>query len=159
MDMTCGRTPPYPVESEVAQGPWALFTSGSKSFNIPAFTGAYGFIPEENEARQLPAGAKGSRRALFPPSVPGAGRPYRRLPRRGSLARCPAHDYLQANICASVADTLNNAFPARSAGSRRRPPTCAWIDLRPLNVDDRALQQALIAEQKVAIMPGYTYGT
>ncbi|MBN0948788.1 aminotransferase class I/II-fold pyridoxal phosphate-dependent enzyme, partial [Pseudomonas aeruginosa] len=34
----------------------------------------------------------------------------------------------------------------------------AWIDLRPLNVDDRALQQALIAEQKVAIMPGYTYG-
>jgi bifunctional pyridoxal-dependent enzyme with beta-cystathionase and maltose regulon repressor activities len=28
----------------------------------------------------------------------------------------------------------------------------------PLNIDDRALQQALIAEQKVAIMPGYTYG-
>ncbi|MDP1340693.1 aminotransferase class I/II-fold pyridoxal phosphate-dependent enzyme, partial [Klebsiella variicola] len=32
--------------SEVAHGPWALFTSGSKSFNIPSFSGAYGFIPE-----------------------------------------------------------------------------------------------------------------
>ena len=31
------------------------------------------------------------------------------------------------------------------------------IDLRPLNIDDRAPQQALIARQKVAIMPGYTY--
>ena len=65
-------------------------------------------------------------------------------------------DYLQANM-RYVADTLNNAFPALCW----QPPEAtylAWIDLRPLNVDDRALQQALIAEQKVAIMPGYTYG-
>ncbi|GKM05670.1 hypothetical protein NUBL22820_26700 [Klebsiella pneumoniae] len=65
-------------------------------------------------------------------------------------------DYLQANM-RYVADTLNNAFPALCW----HPPEAtylAWIDLRPLNVDDRALQQALIAEQKVAIMPGYTYG-
>ena len=34
----------------------------------------------------------------------------------------------------------------------------AWIDLRPLNIDDRALQKVLIEQQKVAIMPGYTYG-
>ncbi|MBR7437083.1 aminotransferase class I/II-fold pyridoxal phosphate-dependent enzyme, partial [Klebsiella pneumoniae] len=53
--------------------------------------------------------------------------------------------------------TLNRAFPAL----RWQPPEAtylAWIDLRPLNIDDRALQQALIAGQKVAIMPGYTYG-
>ena len=73
---------------------------------------------------------------------------------RDGLRLDALRDYLQANM-RYVADTLNNAFP-RSAGSRRRPT--AWIDLRPLNVDDRALQQALIAEQKVAIMPGYTYG-
>ena len=56
-----------------------------------------------------------------------------------------------------IRDRLNNAFPALCW----QPPEAtylAWIDLRPLNVDDRALQQALIAEQKVAIMPGYTYG-
>ena len=33
------------ISRGAAQGPWALFTSGSKSFNIPAFTGAYGLIP------------------------------------------------------------------------------------------------------------------
>jgi cystathionine beta-lyase len=49
MDMTWGEHRHIPW-SEVAQGPWALFTSGSKSFNIPAFTGAYGFIPEANAA-------------------------------------------------------------------------------------------------------------
>ena len=32
------------------------------------------------------------------------------------------------------------------------------VDRRPLGVDDRALQKALIEVQKVAIMPGYTYG-
>jgi cystathionine beta-lyase len=64
-------------------------------------------------------------------------------------------DYLQANM-RYVADTLNR-LPALCW----QPPEAtylAWIDLRPLNIDDRALQQALIAEQKVAIMPGYTYG-
>ena len=34
----------------------------------------------------------------------------------------------------------------------------AWVDLRPLNIDDRALQKVLTEHQKVAIMPGYTYG-
>jgi cystathionine beta-lyase len=52
MDMTWGEHRHIPW-SEVAQGPWALFTSGSKSFNIPAFTGAYGFIPEENAATAI----------------------------------------------------------------------------------------------------------
>ncbi len=32
----------------------------------------------------------------------------------------------------------------------------AWLDLRPLNIDDNALQKALIEQEKVAIMPGYT---
>ena len=66
------------------------------------------------------------------------------------------YPYLQENL-RFVADTLNRAFPAL----RWQPPEAtylAWIDLRPLNIDDRALQQALIAGQKVAIMPGYTYG-
>ena len=34
----------------------------------------------------------------------------------------------------------------------------AWIDLRPLGLDDKQLQNELIEHQKVAIMPGYTYG-
>lgn len=31
----------------MATGGWALLTSGSKSFNIPALTGAYGFISDD----------------------------------------------------------------------------------------------------------------
>lgn len=34
----------------------------------------------------------------------------------------------------------------------------AWIDLRVLGVDDQELQRVLIDEEKVAIMPGFTYG-
>ncbi|UMX87917.1 aminotransferase class I/II-fold pyridoxal phosphate-dependent enzyme [Klebsiella pneumoniae] len=142
MDMTWGRTPPYPVE-QVAQGPWA-FTSGSKSFNIPAFTGAYGFIPEENERDSYLQALKG-RDGLSSPFRAGAGRPCRRLPRRGSWLDA-LRDYLQANM-RYVTDTLNNAFP-RARLAAAGITYLAWIDLRPLNVDDRALQQALIADKK-----------
>jgi len=65
--------------------------------------------------------------------------------------------YLESNL-RYVADTLNAAFPQLNW----QPPQStylAWIDLRPLDIDDKALQQELITQQKVAIMPGYTYGT
>ena len=153
MDMTWGEHRHIPW-SEVAQGPWALFTSGSKSFNIPAFTGAYGFIPEENERDSYLQALKG-RDGLSSPSVPALVAHIAAY-RDGAPWLDALRDYLQANM-RYVADTLNNAFPALGW----QPPEAtylAWIDLRPLNVDDRALQQALIAEQKVAIMPGYTYG-
>ncbi len=110
--------------------------------------------PRRERARQLPAGAKGSRR-LSSPSVPALVAHIAAY-RDGAPWLDALRDYLQANM-RYVADTLNNAFPALCW----QPPEAtylAWIDLRPLNVDDRALQQALIAEQKVAIMPGYTYG-
>ncbi|WP_369677565.1 aminotransferase class I/II-fold pyridoxal phosphate-dependent enzyme, partial [Klebsiella pneumoniae] len=68
MDMTWGDHRHIPW-SEVAQGPWALFTSGSKSFNIPAFTGAYGFIPEAN-CRDSYLQALKARDGLSSPSVP-----------------------------------------------------------------------------------------
>jgi cystathionine beta-lyase len=56
-----------------------------------------------------------------------------------------------------IAQEVNRAFPKLNW----QPPEAtylAWIDLRPLNIDDRALQKVLIEQQKVAIMPGYTYG-
>lgn len=102
-----------------------MFTSGSKSFNIPAFTGAYGFIPEENERDSYLQALKG-RDGLFPFRA-GAGRPYRRLPRRGSWLDA-LRDYLQANM-RYVADTLNNAFPALGwqppEATYRHGSTCA----------------------------------
>ncbi|EKT55840.1 class I and II aminotransferase [Providencia sneebia DSM 19967] len=34
----------------------------------------------------------------------------------------------------------------------------AWIDLNSLNIDDNELQYRLVHQEKVAIMPGTTYG-
>ena len=65
-------------------------------------------------------------------------------------------NYLQANM-RYIEETLNAAFPALK-WQRPQATYLAWIDLRPLNIDDRQLQDVLIKQQKVAIMPGYTYG-
>ena len=65
-------------------------------------------------------------------------------------------DYLASNLH-FVARELNSAFPELN-WQVPQSTYLAWIDLRPLNIDDHALQDALIHQQKVAIMPGYTYG-
>ncbi len=154
MDMAWGEHRHIPW-SEVAQGPWALFTSGSKSFNIPAFTGAYGFIPEAN-ARDSYLQALKARDGLSSP-----------LPcRRWSPISPPTATGLPGSTpCVTICRRICAMSPLRltmpSPALCWQPPEAtylAWIDLRPLNIDDHALQQALIAEQKVAIMPGYTYG-
>lgn len=54
---------------DVARGPWALFTSASKSFNIPALTGAYGLI-DDVTTREGYLNALKSRDGLSSPCVP-----------------------------------------------------------------------------------------
>ncbi len=139
---------------EVGKGAWALFTSGSKSFNIPALTGAYGLINDERDRQDYLSVLKGQD-GLSSPAVLALvahiaayreGEPW-----LDALRAC-----LQSNL-EYVADALNGEFAQLSW----QPPQAtylAWIDLRPLALDDRLLQKALIEEQKVAIMPGYTYG-
>ena len=43
----------------VARSKWALLTSGSKSFNIPALTGAYGLIGDEESRNGYLSALKG----------------------------------------------------------------------------------------------------
>ncbi len=76
--------------------------------------------------------------------------------REGAAWLDALRDYLRANL-QYVADALNAAFPVLNW----QPPQStylAWIDLRPLGIAGKALQQELIERQKVAIMPGETYG-
>lgn len=153
MDMVWGAHRHTPWNA-VARGKWALLTSGSKSFNIPALTGAYGLIGDEESRNGYLSALKG-RDGLSSPSVLALtahiaayqqGEPWLDALRR----------YLEENLL-YIAQELNSAFPKLNW----QPPEAtylAWIDLRPLNIDDRALQKVLIAQQKVAIMPGYTYG-
>lgn len=138
----------------VAEGPWALLTSGSKSFNIPALTGAYGLIGDEASRSAYLEALKG-RDGLSSPSVLALVAHIAAY-QQGEPWLDALRAYLEANL-RYIATELNAAFPQLNW----QPPQAsylAWIDLRPLNIDDRALQKALIEEQKVAIMPGYTYG-
>ena len=140
--------------STVGRGVWALVTSASKSFNIPALTGAYGFISNP-QAREAYLTALKGQDGLSSPAVLALVAHIAAY-RDGSPWLDALRDYLRANLN-YVAQTLNTAF----AQLNWQPPAAtylAWIDLRPLGLDDKALQQALIEQQKVAIMPGYTYG-
>ena len=153
MDMTWNNHQHTPW-NEVARGKWALLTSGSKSFNIPALTGAYGLIGDD-ETRAAYLTALKNRDGLSSPSV---------LALTAHIAAyqqgAPWLDALRACLASNlnyIAEELNRAFPKLNW----QPPEAtylAWIDLRPLGIDDRALQTVLIEQQKVAIMPGYTYG-
>ena len=153
MDMVWGghRHTPW---NEVARGKWALLTSGSKSFNIPALTGAYGLIGEEESRNGYLSALKG-RDGLPSPSVL-ALTAHIAAYQQGAPWLDALRHYLEENLL-YIAQELNSAFPKLNW----QPPEAtylAWVDLRPLNIDDRALQKVLIEHQKGAIMPGYTYG-
>ena len=153
MDMVTGDEQHIPWHS-VARGAWAVATSASKSFNIPALTGAYGFISDEQDRqawfRQLKQ-ADG----LSSPSVMAVAAHIAAY-REGAPWLDALRRYLRANL-ALIAQRLNQAFPQLDW---QPPPATylAWIDLRPLGLDMQRLQSVLTAQQKVAIMPGETYG-
>ncbi|MDI5530668.1 aminotransferase class I/II-fold pyridoxal phosphate-dependent enzyme, partial [Salmonella enterica subsp. enterica serovar Cerro] len=152
MDMVWGNQPHIPW-SNVARGDWALLSSGSKSFNIPALTGAYGII-ENSESRERYLAALKGRDGLSSPAV---------LSLTAHIAAyqhgAPWLDALRASLAANmryIEQALNGAFPTLNW---QAPPSTylAWIDLRPLGIDDQKLQHTLIHQEKVAIMPGDTY--
>lgn len=153
MDMVWGDHPHIPW-SNVARGHWALLTSGSKSFNIPALTGAYGLIEDESSRERYLSALKG-RDGLSSPAVL-ALTAHIAAYQDGAEWLDALRDYLRDNLD-FIAQSLNTAFPELN-WQAPQSTYLAWIDLRPLNIDDKALQDALIYQEKVAIMPGYTYG-
>lgn len=153
MDMVWGKHRHTPWTA-VARSKWALLTSGSKSFNIPALTGAYGLIGDEESRNGYLSALKG-RDGLSSPSVLALTAHIAAYQQGGPWLDA-LRGYLEENLL-YIAQEVNRAFPKLNW----QPPEAtylAWIDLRPLNIDDRALQKVLIEQQKVAIMPGYAYG-
>jgi cystathionine beta-lyase len=153
MDMVWGEQRHTPW-SQVAITPWALLTSGSKTFNIPALTGAYGFISDD-ATRDAYSQQLKARDGLSSPAVLAVVAHIAAY-RHGEPWLDALRDYLQDNQT-YVAERLQQAFPQLGW----QPPQStylAWIDLRPLGIDDQQLQQVLIEQEKVAIMPGFTYG-
>lgn len=140
--------------SHVARGDWALLTSGSKSFNIPALTGAYGII-ESRQCREAYLTALKGRDGLSSPAVL-ALTAHIAAYQHGAPWLDALRQYLNANLD-YVAKELNGTFPELN-WQTPHATYLAWIDLRPLNINDALLQDRLIHQQKVAIMPGFTYG-
>lgn len=134
--------------------PWAVVTSASKSFNIPALTGSYGLIGDEPTRRAYLAGLSGD--GLSSPAVLALVATIAAY-RDGGPWLDALHDYLWGNLLL-VERRLAEAFPQLNW----QPPQAgylAWIDYSPLGIDDDALQADLIGTEKLAIMPGTTYGS
>lgn len=154
MDMIIGDVPHTPWIS-VASQPCALFTSASKSFNIPALGGAYGFITQPDDRARWFDALKNAYGLSSPPVMTIAA--HIAAYRQGADWLDALRAYLRSNLH-YLAQQLQRHFPELDW----QPPQAsylAWIDLRALQLDDQRLQQNLIEQQKVAIMPGYTYGT
>jgi cystathionine beta-lyase len=153
MDMVWSPHPHIPWNN-VARTPWALFTSASKSFNIPALTGAYGFIADKT-SRDGYLSALKNRDGLSSPAVLSLVAHIAAY-QEGAPWLDALRGYLQQNL-RYVASELNRACP-QLAWQIPESTYLAWIDLSPLGVDPGTLQHELINGQKVAIMPGTTYG-
>ncbi|MGV9279973.1 MalY/PatB family protein [Streptomyces sp. NPDC003730] len=144
-----------PWVRHAGDGRWAVVTSASKSFNIPALTGSYGIIgdPVSRDAylRELKEADGLSSPAVL--SLVGHIAAYR----EGAPWLDALRTYLAGNL-AMVADRLREAFPRLGW----QPPDAgylAWIDVRPLGVDDEELQRELVEVERVAVMPGAAYGS
>ncbi|MET9493456.1 aminotransferase class I/II-fold pyridoxal phosphate-dependent enzyme [Streptomyces sp. NPDC006552] len=134
---------------------WALVTSATKSFNFPALSGSYGFVgdPDDHAAfvRRMNTGEGLASPAVLTLTAHIAA--YR----EGGAWLDALRAYTYGNL-RLLQERLGAAFPELKwaipdAGY------LAWIDLRPLGVSaDDELQRVLVEQEKVAVMPGGTYG-
>ncbi|MET9954778.1 MalY/PatB family protein [Streptomyces sp. NPDC006339] len=150
------RHVPWAAIAEPGRGRrWALVTSGTKAFNFPALSGSYGFLgdPEERAAfvRRMETGE-----GLASPAV---------LSLTAHIAAyrhgAPWLDALRAYVAGTMSlirERLADGLP-ETDWSPPQAGYLAWIDLRPLGIDETALQEELVRTERVAIMPGGVYGT
>ncbi|MFF9043866.1 MalY/PatB family protein [Streptomyces parvulus] len=137
------------------QGRWAVLSSASKSFNIPALTGSYGIIGDASSREAYLRRLKDADGLSSPAVLSLVG--HIAAYRHGAPWLDALRGYLAGNL-ALVADRLRAAFP-RLGWEPPQAGYLAWIDLRSLRVDDDALQRALVEVEKVAVMPGSAYGS
>lgn len=131
-----------------------LCTSASKTFNIPAFTGSYLFIPSEKDREEFLKVLK-NRDALSSPSILAV------------IATMIAYNECEYWVDELVKYTKNNIVFTKEYLEKNIPELkCevpqgsyfAWIDFSKLGLSSEEFQKYLINIGKVAIMPGLTYG-
>jgi len=152
--MDVSFTPHTPYIGFGQTSDWALVTSASKSFNIPALNGAYALIPNREEREQYLHRLK-EVDGLSSPSILGV------------LAMMAAYKEGNSWLNALNEYVLSNHEYVKATIEQAFPDICytvpdstylAWLDLSPLNLDMAQLNQALIEQFDVAIMSGEVYG-
>ncbi|MCX4661199.1 MalY/PatB family protein [Streptomyces uncialis] len=137
------------------RGRWALVTSGSKAFNFPALTGSYGLIGDPADRTEFLRRTENGEGLASPAvlSLTAHIAAYRES--AGWLDAVRAYTYGNLRL---VEERLGAELP--SLGWRAPDAGyLAWIDLRPLGLTgDDALQRELVERERVAVMPGGTYG-
>ncbi|MFD8568623.1 MalY/PatB family protein [Streptomyces sp. NPDC059639] len=146
---------PWTRYGEAAGPRWALVTSATKSFNFPALTGSYGIIDDPHEHAEF-VRRMDTAEGLASPAVLSLSAHIAAY-RHGADWLDELRSYTYGNL-RLLEERLDAAFPEL----KWRVPEAgylAWVDLRPLGVhDDEELQRVLVEEEKVAVMPGGTYG-
>lgn len=131
-----------------------LCTSASKTFNIPAFTGSYLFIPSEKNREDFFKILK-ERDALSSPSILAV------------IATITAYNKCGYWVDELVKYTENNIRFVKEYLEKNIPELfCeipdgsyfAWIDFSKLGISSEEFQKYLIDIGEVAVMPGLTYG-
>ena len=131
-----------------------LCTSASKTFNIPAFTGSYLFIPSEKNREDFLKILK-ERDALSSPSILAV------------IATITAYNKCGYWVDELVKYTENNIRFVKEYLEKNIPELfCeipdgsyfAWIDFSKLGISSEEFQKYLIDIGEVAVMPGLTYG-
>ena len=131
-----------------------LCTSASKTFNIPAFTGSYLFIPSEKNREDFLKILK-ERDALSSPSILTV------------IATMTAYNECEYWVDELIKYTENNIRFVKEYLEKNIPELfCeipdgsyfAWIDFSKLGISSEEFQKYLIDIGEVAVMPGLTYG-
>lgn len=131
-----------------------LCTSASKTFNIPAFTGSYLFIPSEKNREDFLKILK-ERDALSSPSILAV------------IATMIAYNECEYWVDELIKYTENNIRFVKEYLEKNIPELfCeipdgsyfAWIDFSKLGISSEEFQKYLIDIGEVAVMPGLTYG-
>ena len=131
-----------------------LCTSASKTFNIPAFTGSYLFIPSEKNREDFLKILK-ERDALSSPSILAV------------IATMTAYNECEYWVDELIKYTENNIKFVKEYLEKNIPELfCeipdgsyfAWIDFSKLGISSEEFQKYLIDIGEVAVMPGFTYG-
>nr|WP_203680013.1 MalY/PatB family protein [Streptomyces microflavus] len=135
-------------------GRWALISSGSKAFNFPALTGAYGLIGDPADRAEYLRRME-TAEGLASPAVLSLTAHIAAY-REGGPWLDAVRGYVAGNL-GFVAERLSAVLPELGW----EPPQAgylAWIDLRATGVDDAELQRVLVEREGVAVMGGAVYG-